>query len=151
MPDPLSTTASIIAIIQLSSQIIKYINGVTGATKERKRLRESLRGCEFILQQLKDDADDTEEGKLWSETIKALEGPNAPLGRIWIAFAVIKTKLEPQRGLEKAVTSLKWPYNEKEVEKMISIIEHEKTLLQLALTNDCRYVYLLVLYIRSLD
>jgi hypothetical protein len=138
MADPLSTTASIIAIIQLSSAVVEYISGARGAMKERKRLRDEVRACEFILQQLKDDADDAEEGKAWSETIKALEGTEAPLGRLWVALNVVKAKLKPQTGLEKALTSLKWPFNEKEVEKIISAIEREKTLLQLALTNDCR-------------
>jgi hypothetical protein len=145
MADPLGATASIIAIIQLSSDVVKYINGVGGATKERKRLRDGVRACEFILQQLKDDADDTEEGKAWSETIKTLEDTDAPLGRLWVALNVVKAKLEPKTGLEKALTSLKWPFNEKEVEKIISVIEREKTLLQLALTNDCRYVLLSML------
>ncbi|CZR63705.1 uncharacterized protein PAC_13602 [Phialocephala subalpina] len=138
MADPLGTTASIIAIIQLSFDVVKYINGVGGATKDRKRLRDGVRACEFILQQLKDNADDTEEGKAWSETVKTLEDTDAPLGRLWVALNVVKAKLEPKIGLEKALTSLKWPSNEKEVEKIISVIEREKTLLQLALTNDCR-------------
>jgi hypothetical protein len=142
MADPLSTTASIIAIIQLSSTVVEYINGARGATKERKGLRDGVRACEFVLQQLKDDADDTEEGKAWSETVRALEGTDAPLGRLWVALNVIKAKLEPKIGLEKVLTSLKWPFSEKEVEKIISAIEREKILLQLALTNDCRYVLL---------
>jgi len=142
MADPLGITASIIAIIQLSSVVVEYINGVRGATKERKRLRDGVRACEFILQQLKDDADDTEEGKAWSETIKALEGADAPLGRLWVALNIVKEKLKPKTGLEKALMSLKWPFSEKEVEKIIWSVEREKTLLQLALTNDCRYVYL---------
>jgi hypothetical protein len=57
MADPLGTTASIIAIIQFSSAIVEYINRVRGAIKERKLLRDEVRACEFILQQLKDDAD----------------------------------------------------------------------------------------------
>lgn len=94
--------------------VVEYINGIHGATKERKRLRDGVRACEFILQQLKDDADDTEEGKVWSETIKALEGADAPLGRLWVALNIVKAKLEPKTGLEKALTSLKWPFNEKD-------------------------------------
>jgi hypothetical protein len=141
MADPLSTTASIIAIIQLSSAVVEYINGVRGATKERKRLRDEVRACEFILQQLKDDADDAEEGEAWSETIKALEGTDAPLGRLRVALNVVKAKLEHHIRLE-ALTSLKWPFNEKEIDKIISAIEREKALLQLALTNDCRCVLL---------
>ncbi len=145
MADPLSVTASIIAVIQLSSDVVKYINGVHGATKERKRLRDEVRACEFILRQLKDDAGDRDQGKAWSETIKALESTDAPLGRLWLALNIVKAKLELKTGLEKTLASLKWPFNGKEVEKIISAIEREKTLLHLALANDCRYVLLLIL------
>jgi predicted nuclease with TOPRIM domain len=136
--DPLSITASIIAIIQISSDIVSYVNGATGATKERKRLRDEVRACEFILQRLNDEASDVEEGNTWSETIKALEGPDAPLGRLRDALNIVKAKLEPKKGLKNAFSTLKWPFDEKEVEKVISAIEREKNLLNLALANNCR-------------
>jgi hypothetical protein len=136
--DPLSITASIIAIIQISSDIVSYVNGATGATKERKRLRDEVRACEFILQRLNDEASDVEEGNMWSETIKALEGPGAPLGRLRDALSIVRAKLEPKKGLKKAFSTLKWPFDEKEVEKVISAIEREKNLLNLALANNCR-------------
>jgi hypothetical protein len=59
--DPLSITASTIAIIQISSDIIGYINGATKATKEQKQLRKEIQSYEFILQQLNDEASDAEE------------------------------------------------------------------------------------------
>ena len=136
--DPLSITASIIAIIQISSDIVSYVNGATGATKERKRLRDEVRACEFILQRLNDEASDAEEGKTWSETIKALEGPDAPLARLRDALSIVRAKLEPKKGLKNAFSTLKWPFDEKEIEKVISAIEREKNLLNLALANDCR-------------
>lgn len=150
MADPLSITASIIAVIQLSSAVVGYVIGVGGATKERKRLRDEVRACGFILQQLKDNVDDTEEGKTWSETIKALQGPDAPLGRLWVALSIVKVTLEPKKGLEKALASLKWPFDEKEVAEIIGSIEREKSLLELALTNDCRYVQSRFLHCHSL-
>jgi hypothetical protein len=136
--DPLSITASIIAIIQISSDIVSYVNGATGATKERKRLRDEVRACEFILQRLNDEASDVEEGNTWSETIKALEGPGAPLGRLRDALGIVRAKLEPKKGLKNTFSTLKWPFDEKEVEKVISAIEREKNLLNLALANNCR-------------
>lgn len=136
--DPLSATASIIAVIQLSTEVVKYIGTTAGATRERKRLRDEVRACEYILQQLKDEADDSEEGNAWSETIKALEAPGAPLGRLWATLNIVKAKLQPKEGFEKAFTVLKWPFHEKDVEKIIGAIEREKNLLGLALTNNCR-------------
>ena len=95
--DGLNAAASIIAVLQISSSIVKYINTATGATKERKRLLDAVQACESILQQLKDEADDSEEGKAWLETIKALKAPDAPLSRLWAILSIIKTKLEPVR------------------------------------------------------
>jgi hypothetical protein len=69
--------------------------------------------------------------------IKALEGPNVPLGRLWSALTTIKAKLKPMRGLKNALLTLKWPFDEKEIEKIISAIDREKSLLDLALTNGC--------------
>jgi len=136
--DPLSATASIISVIQLSSDVVKIIGAATGATKERKRLREEVRACAYTLERLKDEVDDAEEGEAWSETIKALEAPEAPLGRLWTILGVIKTKTQPEEGIKKIWTSLKWPFEGKEVEKIMAAIEREKVLLGLALTNDCR-------------
>jgi hypothetical protein len=73
--------------------------------------------CESILQQLKDEADDSEEGKLWSETIKALEAPGAPLGRLWIALCMIEAKLQSKEGIRKALGSLEWPFHEKGIKE----------------------------------
>jgi hypothetical protein len=117
--EPSSTTASIIAIIELCSEVIKYVNG-TGATTGEMRLREEVRSCKSILQRLKDAADDTNKGKIWSETVKAVEAPSTPLYQLGIALGDIRAKLEH---------ALEWPFDEKEVEKVISTIEREKALL----------------------
>ncbi|KAJ4051592.1 hypothetical protein NW758_003932 [Fusarium oxysporum] len=136
--DPLSTTASIIATIQLSSEVVKYVNAAAGATNQRKRLREEVRTCEYILQQLKDGADDSEEGKAWSRTIEALQGPKGPLGRLDVTLQTIQAKLLSKEGHKKVLETLKWPFTEREVEKILAAIEREKSLLWLALENDHR-------------
>ena len=136
--EALGASASIIAVLQLSSIIVKYISSASGATKERKPLRQELRACESILQQLKDDADDSEEGKAWSETIKALEAPGAPLGRLSVILSNVGAKLQPKQGMKKVLAGLEWPFNEKEIKEVFVAIEHEKSLLELALTNNSR-------------
>ncbi|KAJ9131303.1 Ankyrin repeat domain-containing protein 50 [Pleurostoma richardsiae] len=136
--DPLSATASVIAVLELSSKVVKYIKSTAGATKERKSLRDELRACEHILQQLKDEADDSDEGAAWLETIKALESPGAPLGRLWVALCRVKVKLLPQDGTKKILADLKWPFDVQEIKKILVTIEREKSLLQLALTNNSR-------------
>lgn len=72
------------------------------------------------------------------ETVEALEAPDAPLGRLWTALHTVKSKLRPKEGIQKTLASLKWPFNEKDVEKMFAAIEREKALLELALQNNGR-------------
>ncbi|KAK1762458.1 ankyrin repeat-containing domain protein [Phialemonium atrogriseum] len=136
--DPLSITASVISVLELSAKVVKYINSAAGATKERKRLREELRACENILQQLKDEADDSEEGKAWLETIKALESPEGPLGRLRVILRKVEAKLQPREGLGRAFAALRWPFNAQEIKEIFAAIEREKSLLGLALSNNSR-------------
>lgn len=112
--------ASIIAIVELCSEVIKYVNE-TGATTGEMRLREEVRSCKFILEQLKDATDDTNKAKISSD---AIEASRTPLCQLGIALGDIRAKFEPVR---------KWPFDEKEVEKFISTIEHEKNLLARAM------------------
>ncbi|TPX07668.1 uncharacterized protein E0L32_010666 [Thyridium curvatum] len=136
--DPLSITASVIAIIQLSSEVVGFIGSAAGASKTRRLLREEIQACDKILQDIKDEADDSEEGKAWSEKIRVLEYPDGPLSRLSIALRLVKAKLEPKDGQKKVLTALKWPFEEKEVQKIIDAIEREKKLLLLALENNHR-------------
>ncbi|KAI0973656.1 ankyrin repeat-containing domain protein [Xylaria arbuscula] len=135
--DPLSVTASIIAVLQLSSDVINYIICATGATKARRSLREEILCCETVLLQLQDHADDSDGDTVWSDKIKNLEGPGTPLYRLRIALEVLKARLGLKKGWNKVISAIKWPFDEKEVERLIAVIQREKSLLQLALTNDC--------------
>jgi len=137
MVDPLSTAASAIAILQLSSKVVQYIRTASDASKDRRRIREAVRACEDVLQQLK-DADDSDESRAWSETVKALEEPGAPLGRLFIVLGTIEDRLTSDERAGKIGAAIKWPFKEKEVDRMIAIIEHEKSLLILALQNNSR-------------
>ncbi|KAI0428933.1 ankyrin repeat-containing domain protein [Xylaria sp. FL1042] len=138
--EPLSATSSIIAIIQLCSDVVKYIIAANGATKARRRLREEILNCEVLLLQLQDHAEDAFGGRVLSEKIKTLDGPGTPLYRLGLALGELKTQLEPNKGWNKTLSTLKWPFDEKGLENILSSIEREKSLLQLALTNSCMYV-----------
>ena len=54
MGDPLSVTAGIIAILQISGIVTRYLTKVEGATDERERLLAEVRNGTGILSALKD-------------------------------------------------------------------------------------------------
>lgn len=137
--EPLSAAASIVTLLALSSEVIKYIGAASGGKEDRRRLRNEIRDCERFLQQLKDECDDSEEGDKWLETMEALNAPDAPLYRLHVTLNAINTKLKSKEGFrKKAVAALKWPFQEKEIEKILAMLENQKSLLQLALTNETR-------------
>ncbi|ROW10339.1 hypothetical protein VMCG_01780 [Cytospora schulzeri] len=138
MADPLGTTASLIAVLQVAAEVVKFINSAAGAINERKRLREEIRSCMFIIERLKDDSEDVEEGEAWTETLKTLGEPGGPLDQLSEAFSLLKKRLAPKYGLAKVVERLKWPLEESDVSKMCDVLERQKSLLNLALSNDCR-------------
>src|SRR3954464_205777 len=126
----METAASIIAVVQLSEKVIKYIRDVSGATEERRRLREQVRACSNILLTLRDGVEDSDEGHAWTETVELLA---APLARLHKALELAAAKLQGASGTRE---KFKWPFKEKEVQKLIEAIESEKSLLVLSLESN---------------
>lgn len=126
----MEATASIIAILQLSEKVIKYVRDVSGATDERKRLREQVRACSNILLTLRDGVEDSDEGQVWAKTVELLA---SPLERLQRALELAAIKLQTKSSTKE---KLKWPFKEKEVQKLIDAIESEKSLLVLSLENN---------------
>jgi hypothetical protein len=138
MADPLGTTASLIAVLQVAAEVVKFINAAAGAPGERKRLREEIRSCMYAIERLQDESEDVEEGAVWAETLRTLGEPSGPLNQLSEAFSLLKKRLAPRSGLSQVVERLKWPLEESDVRKMCEVMERQKSLLNLALTNDCR-------------
>jgi hypothetical protein len=126
----MDAAASIIAIVQLCEKVIKYVNSASGAKADRARLRDQVRACSTMLLQLKDESEDSEEGQAWLETIVALTDP---LKRLHKALEMAAAKLLNRDSVKEM---LKWPFKEKEVQKLMVAIESEKSLLALALNNN---------------
>jgi hypothetical protein len=134
--DPLSISIGILTVLQLSSDVLVYLIAVKGASKCRKRLHEQILACQFVLLQVQDQVNDGNEAK-------PLEGRYTSLHRLAAALEGIKAKLEPKKRLDKTLSALTWSFTEKEVEKLISLIQQEVSLLHLELATDCRYSCLL--------
>lgn len=137
--DPLSVTASIIAVLQLSSNVLSYMINIKHATKEQRKLRDEIRRCETILLQLKDNSEDSAsdgDNLEWRSKIKAIEG--APLSRITSVLKELEAKLKPEDGMKKVTAVLKWPFTKAEVAELTQTMSREMQLLQLVLSVDTK-------------
>ncbi|KAH3996839.1 hypothetical protein HBI38_155770 [Parastagonospora nodorum] len=126
----METAASIVAVLQVSEKVIGYIRSASGATEDRKRLRALVRACSNILLTIRDGIEDSEEGQAWAGTVRLLA---SPLSRLQTALELAAIKLQTRDCTKE---KFKWPFKEKEVQKLIEAIESEKSLLILALENS---------------
>ncbi|KEY68912.1 hypothetical protein S7711_03842 [Stachybotrys chartarum IBT 7711] len=128
----LSAAASVVAVVQLSSKVAHYINTARGASIQRRELRDEVLRCNDILQMIGDQLEEDQEGT-WAKKAEALEGPQAPLGRLAELLVSLEAKLRPPKENEKLLASLKWPFQEKEVDRIMATIGREKGLLTMAM------------------
>ena len=136
MADPLSVTASLIAVLQLSSKIIKRLKDMKAGAQDRVKLRDEIRSTVFLLEILKDRIEDAEAGSNWTASIQALSGPSGPLQQLKLSLGDIIAKLMPESRIGKAAQSVMWPFDKSEILAILASIERQKSLLNLALQND---------------
>jgi hypothetical protein len=134
--DPLSVTASIIAILQLSNKVIGYLNDVKDASKDRAKCAIEASNLHSLLTNLRfrlegDVQDD------WFTAIKALNVENGPLDQFKGALILLQDKMTMGRGrLEHISKSLVWKFKKEEIDHILQSIERLKTLVGIALQMD---------------
>ncbi|KAI1276347.1 hypothetical protein F5Y07DRAFT_140399 [Xylaria sp. FL0933] len=140
MGDPLSTAASIIAVLQLAGTATAYLKDLKNGATDRMRLRDELRSTVCILEMLKDrveDADDTETvGMLKPTSIQALEAQDGPLALFKRILEDIIHKISPHGTLRRLGQPLMWPFDKKEISDYLVSLERLKTHFSLLMQND---------------
>jgi len=135
--DPLSGVASVIAIVQLAqaigSALKAYYSNVREFRADIDRLFFSISSLESILAHV----------KLLSETSRSIIlqnfvlDPVGPLAQLEIELEKIqvslKSSLTKPQYKRNIIAPLKWPFQSKEVAKIVAVIEGHKTSLILNL------------------
>ena len=134
--DPLSVSASIVALLQFSSKIIGYLSDVKGAPKELQKLRLEVCSVLPMLSILQDQADQAQQGESWSATLRTLTDPQGPLEQFQNSLERLESKLAPVKGLKKAGKAIVWPFEKVEIQDILITIERQKSLFHLARQND---------------
>jgi hypothetical protein len=77
--DPLSVTASIIAVLQLSTKVLGYLNGAKDALKDRAKCAVEASNVHSLLINLRFRLEERSAGALWYTAVRALRVENRPL------------------------------------------------------------------------
>jgi hypothetical protein len=153
--DPLSVTASIIAVIQAANSIISFCFDFRSAVKERpwgltkissevtllRNILEALRNLSEQAESETEPFDRTAQNRL--PVLKQLCSHGGPLEKCLEELHEVEKKLAPPRwsGLLKPIPrafiqTMGWRLKDKEVEGTIQMLERFKTTFNLALTAD---------------
>ena len=134
--DPLSTSASIVTLIQLSSTVINYLSNVRNGPKELQQLRSETSSVLSILIVFQNQADRMKPDASFSSTLRSLNVPRGPFEQIRTALERLNLILAPTEGWKKLGKVLKWPLEKEETHEILNTIERQKALFSLAQQND---------------
>ena len=134
MVDPLSISASIIAVLQLSSTVVGYLKDVNTAAEERRQLLLEISSVAGYLYMLKDSTESANHHS--SPALRSLAVHNGPLEQFKETLEGLVKKLLPTEGVRRIGSVLTWPFQKKEIQDFLSRIERQKSSFMLALQND---------------
>ncbi|KAL8638995.1 MAG: hypothetical protein Q9228_003911, partial [Teloschistes exilis] len=134
--DPLSVSASIVALLQLTSTVISCLGDIKNGPEELKRIRLEVSSVLSILYMLQDQADQAKQGDVFASTLGSLNVPNGPFQQLRATLERLASKLTPGKGWRKIGSAFQWPLEKEEIREILATIERLKTLFSLARQND---------------
>ena len=134
--DPLTITASLIAIIQLATSATQFLKEIKSGSEDRIRLREEIRATSCLLEILRDRVDDAEALGQDLSSIKSLNVPGGPVDQMSITLQKLMKKLVPENRLLKKSQAVLWPLSRGDVNDFLNIIERQKAAFNMAIQND---------------
>ncbi|KFX96636.1 hypothetical protein V490_03225 [Pseudogymnoascus sp. VKM F-3557] len=135
--DPLSVTASIIAVVQLTSVVIGCLNSLKDTSKDRSQCVIELANIRNLLVQLTYRLDEASSDDVWHSEVRALATTNGPLDQFRSALEQLQSKLTSSASSRTKIGSaLSWKFSKEEVTSILTRIERLKSLTQIALEMD---------------
>lgn len=138
--DPLSVTASVIAVLQLTSAVIQYLNDVKDAPKECQQCVIEASNLLSPLISLRYRAEKAQIGDPWFEQLRKLNVKDGPLDQYKQALELLQAKVEIGDGIQKIKRQLFWKFKKDEVTSILARMERLKSLVSIALEMDHRQV-----------
>ncbi|KAF2452249.1 hypothetical protein BDY21DRAFT_259478, partial [Lineolata rhizophorae] len=134
--DPLSATACIITILQLSSKVFGYLNNVKDASKERAKCAVEVSNLQTLLLKLRFHLEEGSADTPWYTAISDLAIENGPLNQFKQALETLRNNMTDGRRLKKTGEALVWKFKKEEIASILDRIERLKTLVEIALQMD---------------
>jgi hypothetical protein len=140
--DPLSLTASIIAVLQLTQALASYINTARHAPVEQVNLAVEAGNLYVLLTKLRFRVEEARSHDPWFNQVKLLGIENGPLDQFKVVLETLVNGLPSARKRDQIRSALGWKFAKKDVENALARIERLKSLITCALIDDSMCVQL---------
>ncbi|KAH3995573.1 hypothetical protein HBI56_146120 [Parastagonospora nodorum] len=135
--DPLSITASIVALLQLSNKVISYLNDVEDASKDRAKCAIEATNLHSLLTSLRFRLEEGDASSPWYAAIRGLATKKGPLDQFKETLEVLQARITSGKGrFGQAIDVLTWKFKKEEVDRILQCMERLKTLIGIALQMD---------------
>ncbi|KAH7411643.1 hypothetical protein DE146DRAFT_674164 [Phaeosphaeria sp. MPI-PUGE-AT-0046c] len=134
--DPLSATASVIAILQLSAKVLSYLNDVKDTSKSRAQCAIEASNLHNLLTNLRFRLEEGHSHEPWFRAVQALAVENGPLDQFKQALETLQAKMTDGGRLKKVREALLWNFKKEEIDAILARMERLKTLVEIALQTD---------------
>lgn len=129
-------TASIIAILELTTTLTGYINDVRHATKEQAKVAVEASNLYGLLTSLRFRVEEVQSEDPWFNQVKLLGRENGPLDQFKEILDKMVLQISSSRKRDQVKSVLTWKFTKLEVEDALKRMERLKSLIQCALTAD---------------
>lgn len=129
-------TASIIAVLQLTTALTGYFNDVRNATSEQERVAVEASNLCGLLTSLRFRVAAARFDEPWFNQVKMLGIKHGPLDQLKDILETMVEKISTSRKRDHIKSALMWKFTKKEVEDALKQMERLKTLITCALTDD---------------
>ena len=126
--------ASIVQLIATTSKVIKYVDEVKDAPRERSSLASEAANLMPLLMTLKQRVETGSSTDPWFSSVRSLGLPGGPLAELKVLMEQLGGKLKLRR--KKLSGHLLWPSDKKECLALLAKIERVKSLIGLAMQDD---------------
>lgn len=133
--DPLSLTASIIAVVQLASTALGCLSSVHDAPAECTAFDIEISNLCTLLNRLRVRAN-TDSDTSWYQEASQLAAVNGALDQLKTMLNLLVQKMETGSKLKKVGQALVWKWKKEEITVILGRMERLKRLISVALEMD---------------
>jgi hypothetical protein len=131
--DPLSATASIIAVPRLSAKVLRYLNDVKGVSKDRAECAVEASSLYSLLLNPKFRLERGDASQPWYVAVRALAVENGQLDHFKQALETLQARIIDESRVKKAGEALMWKFKREEAAGVLTQMERLKTLIKIGL------------------